>query len=360
MQRIAAPVALVQNFAHAALFGLALVGSALFGAGFAWSAPAAAQTAIGQRTVITMSWVEEWDPAQQRWVRVDETDPASRVRIEPAVPAQVPVQAVALQPGTLHSSAPTGKANRFAPQSQPPAFQGVIAQYGPFVVIDESRAAMIGSTDGASPQHFDAMVRDFPALATLEMVEAPGTSHDIANMTVGRKIRASGLSTHVPSGGSVRSGAVELFLAGVSRSIDPGAHFAVHSWLDNYGREPDDFAPDAPANRLYLDYYMEMGMSERRAREFYAMTNSVPHHSAKWLQADEMRRWIAPEGALAPMTRSAPLSAQSTQSGRTAATQQPIDGNAAYPAAPFLVYADVSGVAIAGLSNVFVQPFLDS
>lgn len=93
----------------------------------------------------------------------------------------------------------------------------------------------------------------------------------------------------------MRSGAVELFLAGVTRTMEEGATFAVHSWLDNHGREADDFAPDHPAHRLYLDYYVEMGMSEPQAREFYAMTNSVPHSEALWLKADDMRGWIAPQ-----------------------------------------------------------------
>jgi hypothetical protein len=139
------------------------------------------------------------------------------------------------------------------------------------------------------------MLRDYPGIEVLEMVDAPGTNNDIANLAIGRRIRAVGIRTHVPNGGSVRSGAVELFLAGETRTIDDGARFAVHSWLDNYGREPGDFAPDAPENRLYLDYYVEMGMSESRAREFYAMTNSVPHASALWLRADDMRLWIQPE-----------------------------------------------------------------
>ena len=62
------------------------------------------------------------------------------------------------------------------------------------------------------------MIRDFPALTMLEMVEAPGTSNDLANLQVARRIRASGIAIHVPSHGSVRSGAVELFLAGAQRT----------------------------------------------------------------------------------------------------------------------------------------------
>jgi hypothetical protein len=105
-------------------------------------------------------------------------------------------------------------------------------------------------------------------------------------------LRARGMITHVPDGGSVRSGAVELFLAGAQRIADPGAEFAVHSWSDEFGLEPKDYAPDAPENRSYIDYYRELGMSEPEARAFYAMTNSVPNADAKWLGAAEMGRWV--------------------------------------------------------------------
>ncbi len=177
----------------------------------------------------------------------------------------------------------------------------------------EDRAALTGSTDAASPHQFAAMLRDFPGLAVLEMIEAPGTSNDIANLAVGRRIREAGIVTHVPRGGSVRSGAVELFLAGAQRTMDEGAQFAVHSWLDNYGRQPGDFPADAPENRLYLDYYVEMGMAEGVARNFYAMTNSVPHSSAKWMNASEMQGWIEdqePVSAIRGLPAASPMFAR--------------------------------------------------
>jgi len=167
-----------------------------------------------------------------------------------------------------------------------------IAAFGPFRVLDGKRAALVDVTDERSPAALSAMLAAFPGIARLEMIECPGTDDDRANLTVGRMIRARGIATHVPDGGSVRSGAVELFLAGRTHTAAPGAEFAVHSWLDDDGREPGDFAPDAPENRAYLDYYREMGMTEAEARAFYAMTNSVPHHDARWLDAAQMSQWV--------------------------------------------------------------------
>ncbi len=126
----------------------------------------------------------------------------------------------------------------------------------------------------------------------LELIDCPGTEDDRANLAVGRMIRARGIATHVPAGGSVRSGGVELFLAGSRRIADPGAEFAVHSWMDEDGREAGDYPADAPENRAYTDYYREMGMAPAQASAFYAMTNSVPHAEAKFLTADEMGQWV--------------------------------------------------------------------
>ena len=168
-----------------------------------------------------------------------------------------------------------------------------IAAFGPFRVVDPSRAVLVGTTNAATPGQFAALLNAYPGLRTLDLVEAPGTENDRANLEVGRMIREAGLTTRVPAGGSVRSGAVELFLAGVRREGEDGAQFAVHSWRDNHGHEPSDFAADAPENRTYLDYYREMGMSEGGARSFYAMTNSVPNARARWLDAQDMRGWLA-------------------------------------------------------------------
>lgn len=188
-------------------------------------------------------------------------------------------------------------AERFVSSAETPVAG---AAYGPFRVLDEGRAALVGVTDERSPAQFRALLAEHPGLATLELVDCPGTFDDRANLELGRMIRAAGIATHVPADGSVRSGAVELFLAGATRRIDDGAEFAVHAWEDEDGREATDFALSAPENRKYLAYYEEMGMDDAQAAAFYAMTNSVPFERALWLDADEMRRWLPEAQAAAP------------------------------------------------------------
>ncbi len=184
-----------------------------------------------------------------------------------------------------------GGSERFVGNA-PAAIPQGIARFGPFRVLDGTRAAMVDATDSASPAQFQAMMAAHPGISMIEMIEVPGTEDDRANLKLGRMIRARGLTTYVPAGGSVRSGGVELFLAGKVRIAEPGAEFAVHAWADEDGREATDYPADAPENRAYVDYYVEMGMPAAQARSFYAMTNSVPNGDAKWLTGSDMGKWV--------------------------------------------------------------------
>lgn len=173
-----------------------------------------------------------------------------------------------------------------------PTRQG-IASFGPFEVLDGTRAALVAETDSYSPADFQKMLRAYPGIRVLEMIDCPGTVDDFANLRLGRMIRARGIATHVPAHGSVRSGAVELFLAGTTRSAAPDAAFVVHSWIDEDGREPDDFAADASVNRAYLQYYRDMGLPADKAAAFYALTNSVPNQDVLMLGTADLAKFAA-------------------------------------------------------------------
>src|SRR3546814_10235953 len=69
------------------------------------------------------------------------------------------------------------------------------------------------------------------------MIDCPGSLDEEANLALARAIRRAGMETVVPAGGSVRSGAVELWLAGTVRRAAPDAEFGVHSWADEYRSE---------------------------------------------------------------------------------------------------------------------------
>lgn len=165
-----------------------------------------------------------------------------------------------------------------------------IAQLGPFYLVSPDTVEMIGTVDSDSPYQFARLIATHPGIRRLVMVECPGSVDEAANHMLAREVRQAGIETHVPRGGSIRSGAVDLFLAGTRRTADRTAEFGVHSWRDEDGMQANDFAANDPVNIEYIDYYREMGLSDATARRFYALTNSVPFESVRTLSAADMAR----------------------------------------------------------------------
>jgi hypothetical protein len=166
------------------------------------------------------------------------------------------------------------------------------ARFGPFSVIDNQTIRMAGDVDGSTPRAFAAMMAAYPHLHRIEMVDCPGSLDEEANMMLARAIRRAGMETVVPQGGSVRSGAVELFLAGVKRSAAPDAEFGVHSWRDENGLEASDYPANDPVHAEYLNYYREMGLDAAKAAAFYTLTNSTSFDDVRYLTRDDMARFI--------------------------------------------------------------------
>jgi hypothetical protein len=168
----------------------------------------------------------------------------------------------------------------------------ILGQFGPFNVISASKAELVGSIETGTPRQFSAMLRAYPGIKQIDMIDCPGTGDDMANFAIARMIRKAGITTFIPNGGSVRSGGVELFLAGVRRIAEPGAEFAVHSWQDEDGLEADDIPANDPINLQYINYYREIGMDDQKARAFYAMTNSVPHSDVLYLTPRQIAAYL--------------------------------------------------------------------
>lgn len=186
----------------------------------------------------------------------------------------------------------SGTTRRYAPSAALATLGHAKARFGPFSVIDGQTVRMAGDVDGATPRQFAAMLAAWPGLKRLEMIDCPGSLDEEANLILARAIRRAGMETVVPAGGSVRSGAVELWIAGVRRSAAPDAEFGVHSWADEYGREANDYPANDPVHAEYLGYYREMGMEGAKARAFYALTNSTPFDDVRYLTRDDMARFV--------------------------------------------------------------------
>lgn len=181
---------------------------------------------------------------------------------------------------------------RYAPSASLATLGHAKGRFGPFAVVDASTVRMAGDVTSATPRQFAAMLAAFPGLKRIEMVDCPGSLDEDANLALARAIRRAGMETVVPSGGSIRSGAVELWLAGATRSAAPDAEFGVHSWADEYGREANDYPANDPVHAEYLGLYRELGMDAAKAREFYALTNATPFDQVRYLTRADMARFI--------------------------------------------------------------------
>lgn len=176
----------------------------------------------------------------------------------------------------------------FAPQAtNAPA----IDHFGPFSVVSPQIVELNGVIDETSPALFRRMIAKYPGLKTIRMIDCPGTENDQANLEVARMVRKAGMNTNVPRGGSVRSGGVELFLAGVRRTAEPGAEFGVHSWQDDEGNEAKDVPASDPIHANYIRYYQEVGLTPEQARAFYAFTNQTAFDSLHYMTQPELARF---------------------------------------------------------------------
>lgn len=215
----------------------------------------------GAQTIIVERWTADEAPVELTWTETVEED-----EIAPAKASQ-----------------------RFVPfAAEPAALRPALASYGPFRLVAPDTIEMAGTVDSASPRDFAALMAAHPGVRRLVMVDCPGSIDEAANHLLARAVRRAGLETYVPQGGSVRSGAVELFLAGVRRRAHASAEFGVHSWRDEDGHEASDFPADDPVHAEYLSYYRDMGIPADAARRFYALTNSVPFDDVRYLAARDM------------------------------------------------------------------------
>jgi len=125
----------------------------------------------------------------------------------------------------------------------------------------------------------------YPQIKTIIMQNVPGSMDDDINLLASMEIRNRGINTHIPSDGMVASGGSDMFLAGVKRSLAPGAKIGVHSWSDGSGKAALDYPREHQAHVIYLDYYNAIGITT----DFYWYTlEAAPADSIHWMTAEEI------------------------------------------------------------------------
>jgi len=104
--------------------------------------------------------------------------------------------------------------------------------FGIFSSQDTDVAIMNGTIGSDTPEHWDNFISEFPTTNKIIMKNCPGSEDDAANLQAARKIRTHGVEIHLPADAEIASGAVDLFLAGITRTREAGSKIGVHSWSD--------------------------------------------------------------------------------------------------------------------------------
>lgn len=134
------------------------------------------------------------------------------------------------------------------------------------------------------------MITTSPGVTRLILQESEGSSNDAINVHTGRLIRAANLATYVPADGDINSGAVDLFSAGVVRTVEPGGILGVHSWCCEDGVTADKLPKSDPAHGTQLTYFREM--LPETGEDFYFFTlEAAPFDGIHPMTREEMTQF---------------------------------------------------------------------
>lgn len=123
-----------------------------------------------------------------------------------------------------------------------------------FEVID-NEVYMNGLINTKTYDQFVKIIDENPQITTIVEVNVEGSIDDDTMIKLSYYIREKGLNTKLLFFSDINSGGVDLFLSGVERTMEKGAHIGVHSWSDGF-KEAKEFPKDAPEheqNRKYIE-----------------------------------------------------------------------------------------------------------
>lgn len=146
---------------------------------------------------------------------------------------------------------------------------------------------MQGEITSRTPQAFTNMMAQNPGVTHIVQCEMPGSADDDAMIALAYDVRQRGLATHLEAESEIASGAVALFLAGTTRTMERGADIGVHSWSDGQqdGIQYPRNSPEHAANRRYIEVMLGNDA-------FYWFTlQAAPSDGIHWMSTAEVARY---------------------------------------------------------------------
>ncbi len=168
---------------------------------------------------------------------------------------------------------------------------GTKTQFGIFKVINDTSVELNGTINSASLNNFNALIKAYPNVRTINMVNCDGSSDDEVNLRLSKLVYDRETSIHINDNGSIASGGTDFFLAGTSRTKGNNTRIGVHSWSDG-SNEATDFAVGHANHLPYINYYVSIGFTQEQAEAFYYFTiNAAPASSIHWMTDAEIEQY---------------------------------------------------------------------
>lgn len=145
-----------------------------------------------------------------------------------------------------------------------------------------------GVTDWSSMSTVNDLLRDHPNLDRIVLRHMGGTQDADTNLRIARRLRRAGISTHLERRSYIASGAVDLFLSGVERTMECGARIGVHSWsYGDTGFSPREAGYDERQND-HEKFLRDMGIDQ----SFYVFTReAAPPERIYVMTPEEINRF---------------------------------------------------------------------
>lgn len=158
--------------------------------------------------------------------------------------------------------------------------------------VNETRAYGNGYTDDRSVGVVRKLLKKHPQVNTLVLQRMSGTRDSARNIILARDIRKRGLNTHLQENSRIASGAVDLFLAGKTRTMECGALIGVHSWsIGGAGKNPRFSPGDIGYDRsqkYHEKFLRDMGIDPA----FYVFTREAAEpEKLHYLSVEEINRF---------------------------------------------------------------------
>jgi hypothetical protein len=96
-------------------------------------------------------------------------------------------------------------------------------------VVDGDKVYMSGIVNFKTFDQFKKILEENPQVKTLVENKVGGSIDDDTMIKLAYFVREKKLNTKILANSSIESGGVDLFLAGVKRTMENGAHIGVHS-----------------------------------------------------------------------------------------------------------------------------------